>query len=1615
MAKFVHLHVHTEYSLLDGISKIKKLVKQAKELGMDALGITDHGSMYGAIEFYKACIAEGIKPIIGCEMYIAPRSHTQKEGKIDTEPFHLTVLAKNYQGYLNLMKLVSIAWLDGYYYKPRIDKDLLKEHHEGLIALSGCPAGEFVRGLENGGLEKGEEIAKTYLEIFGEGNYFFELQNHHWLEYMGNSPHPEIRLEGEKMQKLQDMTFDAVKKLSKKLNVPFAATKDLHYVKKDHAEAHDAVLCVQTGKFVTDIKRLRMIDTPEFYLKSASEMAADFPDLPEALENTVKIADMCNLEIELAKPKFPIFDIPGGKDPDEYLRELTFQRAPARIEMTQDRVERLNYELEIIKKKGYPTYFLIVADFMNWANSQGILTNTRGSAAGSLVLYVLGVTDVDPIFYMLPFERFMNPFRPSLPDIDADLADDRRDEVIRYCMSKYGEDKVAHIITFGTMMGRAAIRDIGRVLAISYGEVDRIAKLVPPPKQGFHTSLEDHLKTVPELAEVYNSNPQYKKMLDLASQIEGTVRHASVHAAGIVISPEPITNFTPVQREANGDKVVTQYDMFAVGEDGVGLVKMDFLGIRNLSILGRAVEYVQHNRGIIVDLKTIPLDDSKAFELLARGETMGLFQLEGEGMTKYLMELKPTNIFDISAMVALYRPGPLSIIPEYVARKHNPSKITYFDPRMKDYLERSLGLLVYQDDVLLTAINIAGYNWEEADKFRKAMGKKIPEEMAKQKAHFLDGAVANGLTQESAEELFKTIEPFAAYGFNKCLSGDTTLYDTKTGERMTIKSLYRSRKKPHLFSLEDNYTLNPNHVSFVAENGVKRVFEITTRRGLTIKCTDNHPFFTINGWMQLKDLKVGNRVGTSRRAPLPQKPYPLEDYRLAVLGYLLAEGNLCHPHGVYYYSKSQHEVDDFVNYVNQFENSKVKFNFQKSTVSVYIGRQDRKEPNSLFQWLSEIGCLNKKATEKSIPEFVYHLNKDQLSFLLAKMWQGDGLISSQEGGQFFYATSSQKLASGMQHLLLRLGIISTIHKKAFRYRGKIMPGFTVNISRYNNINKFFETIGRHLIGDKLRTCRAICLKHPILTGTLSPFAARGSKDIIPSEVLTVIKEEIYAANSNLTSFARRNGVSVRLMWKDTKKIGYLRETVQRFAQTLNSKRLSVLANSDVYWDEIVGIEPAGEEMTYDLTIPRTHNFVANDIIVHNSHAASYGLVAYQTAYMKSNFPVEFMAAVMTAEYGNTEKIAHAMDECRRMGIVVLPPDVNASGVGFTIENLPQEGEPILEAPDEARKKQGIRFGLSAIKNVGISAIESIIKARQERVFVDIMDLCMRVDTRLVNKKSLESLVRAGALDGLGPRSAQLAVIEQCLEEAHKQSKITLSGQTSLFDGLGDDSGGGDMVIHKIDLPKIDELPLEKILEYEKDLLGFYFHEPPYMEKIRKMRNYVSHKIIQFSDETVGKKVTVGGVIRMVKKVITKKSGSEMAFVKIFDGTGEIEGVVFPKTYTELKELLVEEAVVVMSGKLDQREDEFSVLIDSLEHFDPETAKTFSWQQVEVEIPKNADGELLKKVNNTLRQYPGEAGVSVFIPSGNAFKKINLAFTITPAPELFSLLEKLLGPNSVRLI
>ncbi|MEA3399338.1 MAG: DNA polymerase III subunit alpha [Patescibacteria group bacterium] len=1050
-SKFIHLHAHSHYSLLDGLSKIDDLVEIAQKNKMEAIALTDHGNMYGAIEFYKKCREAKIKPIIGLEAYIAFRGRNDREPGVDNKRYHLTLLAKNLQGYKNLMRLVTISNLEGFYYKPRIDKDILRKYNEGLICLSGCPASELSKAIENDDLEKAEEVIKEHIDIFGKENYFLEVHCH---------PH----IENDK--KIRNKIIE----LGKKFDIPTVAGQDAHYPYYEDHEAHHTLLQVNTGLEGKNKGKFEFSDD-DFSLIDEKTALKYFKDTPESVYNTKIVADLCeNYDLGLGEAHFPNWEIEKGKTADEILREEAYGGFEFReLKKTKEYTDRLDYELEIIKRKGYPTYFLVVGDLLREARERKILTNIRGSVAGSLTTYLLGITKVDPLVYKLPFERFLNPERPSLPDIDMDFADNRRDEIITYAKEKYGEENVAQIGTFGTMMAKGSVRDVARALDYPYSIGDRIASMIPLGSQGMPMTINHAMDLIPELKKAYKTEPDTKKIINLAKKLEGCVRHISVHAAGVVIAPTSLYNYCPIQYDPKGGNIITQYDMYSI--EDAGLPKFDFLGIRNLAILAESVKLVKAIHNIKIDIDKIPLDDKKTFEMLTRGETMGLFQLNGSGMTRYLKELKPNTIHDINAMVALYRPGPMESIPEYIKRKHNHSKIKYLDPRLKDILDQSFGVITYQDDVMMIAIKLAGYSWLEADKLRKAMGKKIPAVMEAEKNKLLEGFVKKEMTEEKAKKFWELIEPFAAYGFNK------------------------------------------------------------------------------------------------------------------------------------------------------------------------------------------------------------------------------------------------------------------------------------------------------------------------------------------------------------------------------------------------------------------------------------------------AHAASYGLVAYQTAYMKANYPIEYMSAILTAESGDIKKVSEIVKECQKMGIEVLPPDIKESFGGFTVIS-PKE----------------IRFGLYTIKNLGSDISNAIIEERKKKgQFKTLDEFFQRINHKNLNKKSVEALAKSGAMDTLAERNEIINNMETLLNYNKETNKVL--NQESLFGGIGG-------IEIKLNLKKTTRAKQEEKLAWEKDLLGLYISGHP-LEKYQKKIDKFGTVIKKIKKEVKpGSSITVAAIIDSVKVIITK-NGDRMAFVKISDHTEEIEAVIFPKLFMKVKDILEENTIIALNCKVNDRNNEKSLIINNL--------------------------------------------------------------------------------------
>ncbi|MDO8510286.1 MAG: DNA polymerase III subunit alpha [bacterium] len=1054
--RFVHLHTHSHYSLLSALPKIPALVAAAKKDGMDSLALTDNGNLYGAIEFYKECKKEGIKPIIGIDAYLALRGRFDKQAGIDNRRFRLVLLAKNLQGYKNLMTLVTKSHLEGFYYKPRLDKELLAKYSDGLICILPSFSSDIVKTIGHDS-EKAKELVGGYREIFGNDLYL-EITHH-----------PEIAGHSELMKKA--VAF------GKECGLPPIAAHDVYYEKPEDRKARLTLTSIQTSADVSE--RSGSEETDDFSFISSDQAERYFESLPDALKNTRAVADQCNLTLELGRWVFPEIDLPQGKTAEEELRQIVYQGIERRnIDATQEIKERIEYELGIINQKGFASYFLIVSDLLNYAHKNNILSNIRGSVSGSMVTYLAGVTNINPLEYQIPFERFLNPERPSPPDIDMDFADTRRDEMVEYTKQKFGEDKVAQIGTFGTMMARGSVRDVARALGFSYGLGDTIAKLIPMGSQGFPMTIDKALETTPELAKLYREEKDVQTVIDMAKKIEGCARHISIHAAGVVIAPTPLTDYTPLQFDPKGEqKIITQYDMYSIEE--AGLLKFDFLGLKNLSIISETVKLVQKTQEIQVDINEVPLEDKKTFAMLARGKTADLFQLNGDGMTKYLMDLKPTTIHDINAMVALYRPGPIQFIPEYIERKHNPSRVTYLDPALKEILKKTYGILVYQDDLLIMAHDLAGYSWSEVDKFRKAVGKKIPEQMAQQKEKFIKGCIEHSKwSQVKAERVWTWIEPFAAYGFNK------------------------------------------------------------------------------------------------------------------------------------------------------------------------------------------------------------------------------------------------------------------------------------------------------------------------------------------------------------------------------------------------------------------------------------------------AHSVSYGRVAYQTAYLKANFPSEYMTSVLTAEAGDVEKVAESIAECKRLGIPVLAPDINESYGGFTV--IRAAGEP-----------DKIRFGLYTVKNFGQGIADAIIGERKKNGrFLSFVDFLERVRDKNLNKKSLEALIKCGAMDALGERGHMLANMTGLLAY-NKERALDLGNQDSLFGLMNDPSS-----LPTLRLEEAQAASIAEKLAWEKELLGLYISGHPldnYKEALAKRDRTIKQTKKELRE---GMQAVVAGIIEEVKP-ITTKSGDTMAFTRIADFSDAIEVVMFPRVLTEFKSLVLLEKCIAVKGRLSHRNGATSLIAEKV--------------------------------------------------------------------------------------
>ncbi|PKN92177.1 MAG: DNA polymerase III subunit alpha [Chloroflexi bacterium HGW-Chloroflexi-6] len=1475
---FVHLHTHTVYSLLDGFSNIKKLVKRAKEMGMPALAITDHGTMFGAIEFYNAAKDAGIKPIIGVETYMAARGMKDRDSKLDKKSSHLLLLAENEVGYKNLLKITSAAQMEGFYYYPRIDHDFLAAHSEGLIATSGCMSAEIPRQLID---EKPEEAVRRmnwYYDVFGPDRFYVELQHHNIAEIT------------ELNRKLVE--------LGAKYSAKFVATNDVHYIEADDAQYQDVLLAIQTGKLLKDPERMRY-DSKTFYLRSPQEMSQLFSEIPEALSNTIEIAERCEVDLGFKGYHLPEFEFPEGFSAETYLRhlcEIGLEKRYGSHKEDPEIRERLDFELGVIHEMGFDAYFLIVWDLCRHAAENNIWYNTRGSAAGSIVAYTLFITLVDPIHHHLLFERFLNPGRISMPDIDLDFRDDRRAEMLEYCARKYGDDKVAQIITFGTMAARGALRDVARVMDVPISDVDKIAKLVPNVP-GKPVSLTEALEQVPDLKKIYDTDAIMRSVIDTAIHMEGVVRNAGTHAAGVVIADKPLTEYLPIHRptsnaEETPIKTVTQFEMGIL--DGMGMLKVDFLGLSTLTVMARACDLIRERTGKEYDLSNIPTDDPATFELLGRGQTAGVFQLEGTGMTRWVVEMKPRNLDNIIAMVALYRPGPMDFIPSYIRRMHGEEPIDYRHKSLEPIFSDTYGIPVYQEQIMRAAVDIAGYSRSESDDLRKAISKKQADKIAKHKEKFIKGASEKTMDKATATAIFEDWEKFARYGFNKCLPGDVEVLDADTGRLVRIEDIYCGLASlPHVLSTDtEKLRLRPSPVSRALDNGIKPVFRLTTALGRQIEATANHPFYTYEGWKDLDNLQAGELIAVPRVLPIEGKnEWP--DHQVIALGHLLAEGNLCHPHSVYFYNQDAVQVQDFVSAAEKFNNVHCSVKMHKSTWSVYAGRIERAIPPEIFTWSGELGVLGKTAHHKEIPAGVFELGNRQISILLSRMWEGDGHLDPQSHCAF-YATASERMARQMQHLFLRLGIISRLRKVTFPYK-EGRTGWQLYITGYDNLFAFAETAGVYFISPKNRSAMQALLAE-------RPLRVIGTKDIVPVAAKQLVRNAKERSGITWLGLNAQSGIAQREFYPShtATKRGFTRETMARLAGYFDDPAMRRLSDNNVYWDEIVSIEYVGEKQTYDLEVPGDHNFVANDIIVHNSHAADYGLVAVQTAYLKAHYPAEYMSALMTVFKDTSDKVALYISDARAMGIEVLSPDVNRSRYFFSIEDCPETGKP------------AIRFGMGAVKNVGQGPVDAILLARkQEDVeipFKDINDFAQRVDLRTVGKRALECLIKVGAFDQFGSRAGMLAALDQMVAASSSHMRAAESGQMSMF------GGASGLQAENI---RLQELPTDRkdTLAWERELLGLYLSDHPLSAYTDLLTRAVSHNSITLNDAGNQERVRVAGLVVSSRAFKTKKD-TMMGFVTLEDMQGNIELVIFPKTWDKFRHLCVDGKVIVVDGKAD---------------------------------------------------------------------------------------------------
>ena len=1620
---FVHLRLHSEFSLVDGLVRVNEAVEAARDAGMPAVAITDESNVFGMVKFYRAALAAGIKPIIGSDAWL--EDPTSERGCA-----RLTLLCRDAEGFRALSRLLTRAYRENTVGEtPVIRRAWLQGEGAGLIGLSGGKDGDVGRALLRGDTDTAERYLAEHRATFGADGYYLEL---HRLGRSGDERH-----------------LHAAVDLAGRTDTPVVATNDVRFMRAEDFDAHEVRVCIHQGRTLADPDRPRHY-TEQQAFAGCAEMAERFADLPEALETSLRIAERCSVDLELDTNYLPDFPVPEGHSVASYLRERAEAGLERRLEQrgvhegedpgsVRERYhERLDHELGVIEHMGFPGYFLIVADFIQWARDQGIPVGPgRGSGAGSLVAYSLWITNLDPLRYDLLFERFLNPERVSMPDFDVDFCMERRDEVIEYVADRYGAEKVSQIATHGTMAARAVVRDVGRVYGHPFGYMDRIAKLIPF-EAGM--TLDKALEPGSDLRAEYDGDDNVRELIDTARSLEGMARNVGKHAGGVVIAPSDLTNFSPLYRDPNEDdeaswKVATHFDKDDV--EAVGLVKFDFLGLRTLTIIDwtvRAVNRIREQRGeATLEIDAISMEDGPTFDLLKRCATTAVFQLESRGMKELIKRLQPDSFEDVVALVALFRPGPLQsgMVEDFVERKHGRSTVVGYPtkelhhPDLVPVLQSTYGVILYQEQVQRIAQVLAGYSLGEADLLRRAMGKKKPEEMAKQRAKFLEGAQAHGLSEEHAQGIFELVEKFAGYGFNKCVHGDTRLIEASTGERVTVAELFHHRRPFSVHAEGPDGRLVPRPVTDVVWNGRKPVYEVRTAQGRSIKATAGHRFRVWEGWRRVEELAVGDRMAAARHLPVDSKAqWP--DYQLIVLAGLLAEGNTCHPGTLYFYGNEPALVEDFAQAARQFPDTVVQIDCRgdgrRLEARVNTGRDGHfRSPgrgaagtgsaqaqaaqtaqtgaySGAYEWARRLGLLGCRAPEKAIPDEVFRLRDRDLELFLGRLWAGDGFISSRRQFTPYFATASRALADGVSALLLRLGIMNGVHRKTFRYRGGTRAGYTVHLLGEGTLETFVRRLGPHLLGREESLSR--------LEAYLAERAAsRSSLDTIPASVREQVDAERRRAGLTWRQLERDSGVSTKeLLGRGSRyKKGFRRGTIERLARYLGAARLERIATSDLFWDRVVAVEPAGVADTYDLTVDTDHNYVAEGVVTHNSHSAAYALLSYQTAWLKCHYPAPFMASVLSSDMDNTDKVVTFLDEARALGLEVQPPDVNRSDKAF-------------RAVDE----RTIVYGLGAIKGVGDSALDAVLSERDARgAFSDLFELCRRVDTSRANRRVLEALCRSGSLDSLLPnRATGMRRIPEALAAAEQVTRDRAAGQSDLFGGLdqGAPAAEGEGAEPAEALP---EWPEEERLAGEKETLGLFLTGHPVDRYEHELPRLATDRLQRLAHGDAGsggeREVTAAGLVIAVR-VRNTASGGRLATLTLDDRTGRIEAVLFPDAFSQYRHLLVKDSLRVVRGSLDYDDFTGGYRIAAEEVLDIAQARERAAGRVVIPVTAaSAANGLVPGLRQALSGARGGSPVHVDYrrPEGRGRVVLGRAWTVRPSDELLRELEGLAdGPVQV---